>query len=214
MMRSHGPLLESVVDLVDIFPPTSSDQPPQAFGRYRIPFGKLHSSTLQYGLLDQSMRGVYGFGKVNAYCRATSSSCAQWLTTSYSVQALCVAECTPVDRATFITSNLLATAAPSGAITLWRVTLPAATYLMEGAKFIQETTLRCHELKVNHLAASEAWSLLVSSSDDGTAVVWDMNRTRHLHTLKVDPKEPVLFAAVSEANVSLHRDLRSVRLLY
>ncbi len=117
---------------------------------------------------------------------------------------MCVAECTPVERATFITSNLLATAAPSGAITLWRVTLPATTYLMEGAKFIQETTLRSHELRVNHLAASEAWSLLVSSSDDGTAVIWDMNRTRYLHTLKVEPKEPVLFAAINESNVSLN----------
>jgi WD40 repeat protein len=115
---------------------------------------------------------------------------------------VCIAECSPADRAIFVTNHLLATAAPSGVIELWRVHLSANFYLHEGSKFSLETTLRTHELKVNEITASEAWSLLVSCSDDGTAVVWDMNRTRYLHTLRVEPREPVLFAAINEANVS------------
>ncbi len=53
------------MDLASIFPANSTELPPVAFGRYRIPFARLHSSTLQYGLLDQSMRGVYGLVKVS-----------------------------------------------------------------------------------------------------------------------------------------------------
>ncbi len=106
-------------------------------------------------------------------------------------------------EACFVSANHLATASPSGTISLWRVNLASPSYLSEGSKFVLETTLRCHELRINHLVASEAWSLLVSSSDDGTAVVWDMNRTRYLHTLRVEPKEAVLAAAVHEFNVGL-----------
>lgn len=81
--------------------------------------------------------------------------------------------------------------APNGSISAFAAT-----------EFVIDAVLRGHEGPVNHLAASDTWSTLVSCGNDSMAVVWDMNRKRFLHRLLVEPEEPVRFATINESEVN------------
>lgn len=176
LIRSSMAIGESTTAMHDIFPNLTPDLPPQAYPPGRIPFGNLHSSTLRYGFLDQSMRAYYG-----------------------SIKVACVVDSVEVDQAVFVSNAQFATASSAGIVTIWKTTLPNSTFLTDGSKLSVDAVLRGHRRKVNHMAASDAWSILVSASDDGTAIVWDLNRLRFLRRLVVDPPEPVLRVAIAES---------------
>jgi hypothetical protein len=56
--------------------------------------------------------------------------------------------------------------------------------------------------------------VLVSTSEDGSAIIWDTNRFRFLRKLVVQPGEAIRSAAVDDASVSraanLHQDLQLI----
>lgn len=91
--------------------------------------------------------------------------------------------------------------APNGSVSAIAVT-----------EFAIDALLRGHEGPVNHLAASDTWSTLVSCGNDGMAVIWDMNRKRFLHRLLVEPEEPVRFATINESEVSRTQTLGGFRI--
>ncbi|KAJ9116880.1 hypothetical protein QFC22_004537 [Naganishia vaughanmartiniae] len=76
--------------------------------------------------------------------------------------------------------------------------LNGSTAAIANTQFTIDALLRGHEGRIHHLAGSDTWSALVSCGDDGTAIVWDMNRKRFLHRLLVYPEEPIKCAAISE----------------
>lgn len=176
LIRSWSPISESPLPMQDIFPNLTPDLPPQAYPPYRVPFGDLPSATLRFGFLDNSLRAYFG-----------------------STKRVCIAESTDVEQAVFVSNSQFATASSLGVITIWKAMLPNPTFLTEGAHLSIDTILRGHRRRVTHLTASDAWSILVSSSEDGTAIVWDMNRLRFLRLLSVFPAEPVLRATIAES---------------
>lgn len=104
----------------------------------------------------------------------------------------------------FINAGLLATTSDRGLISLWKVqAINGSIAATSNTQFTIDALLRGHEGRIHHLAASDTWSALVSCGDDGTAIVWDMNRKRFLHRLLVQPEEPVKCAAISETEVRL-----------
>ncbi len=145
LIRGARALAESSHPLVSISDPLLPEHPPQALPAGRIPFGQLPASTLRYGFFDQSLRAYHGPN-----------------------QLIWLSESTPVTHATFITGKTVATSAPTGVITVWRVHQSGAPYLNDGSKLTVEIVLRGHSGCVNDLVASSDWSILVSCSDDGS----------------------------------------------
>lgn len=116
----------------------------------------------------------------------------------------CIAESAPTDTAVFFSPEKLVTATPDGIIIVWRIENPASSVMItESAKMIHQTILRGHSGRISCLRASPAWSILVSTSIDGTALVWDMNRTRFLYRLTAHPEEPVRSAAIDDGTVCI-----------
>jgi WD40 repeat protein len=117
-----------------------------------------------------------------------------------------IIEYTDATTAVFVNSKLLATASSRGVLSLWKIQTPNGSVApIAVTEFAIDALLRGHEGSVNHLAASDTWSTLVSCGNDGMAVVWDMNRKRFLHRLLVEPEEPVRFATINESEVSRGR---------
>ncbi|EJC99617.1 beach-domain-containing protein [Fomitiporia mediterranea MF3/22] len=51
------------------------------------------------------------------------------------------------------------------------------------ASFSKVQMLRCHTAAILCIAACKAWSLVVSGSGDGTAIIWDLNRAIYSHSI-------------------------------
>jgi WD40 repeat protein len=119
-------------------------------------------------------------------------------------QAVCVAEQSPAVEATFVSPSQFITATPEGVLTVWRIrnTTSSAVW-SDSTKLVPSTMLRGHQDVVTGLFASPAWSVLVSTSEDGSAIVWDTNRYKFLRRLAVQPEEPVRSAAIDDATVSI-----------
>lgn len=116
-----------------------------------------------------------------------------------------IVEYTDAYLAVFINAGLLATTSERGLISLWKLqTVNGSTAAIANTQFSIDALLRGHEGHIHHLAGSDTWSALVSCGEDGTAIIWDMNRKRFLHRLLVQPKEPVKSAAISESEVRYH----------
>lgn len=61
--------------------------------------------------------------------------------------------------------------------------------------------LRGHTDRVNTIAASRAWTLIASGSEDCGVILWDLNRAQYVRTLKHETG--VSLVAIQEATVSL-----------
>lgn len=77
--------------------------------------------------------------------------------------------------ATFADADTLVTGSTDNTVRLWRVIRNDRS--REQPVSLQLTHLmRGHTARVNCIAASRAWSLIVSGSKDGSAAIWDLNR--------------------------------------
>lgn len=116
---------------------------------------------------------------------------------------LCIAEQSPAVEAVFVSASQFVTASPEGVLKVWRIKGGISTSVWtDASKMVPVAVLRGHEDTANHLCASAAWSVLVSCSEDGSAIVWDTNKFRFIRRLVVEPSEPVRAAAVDDATVS------------
>jgi len=118
-------------------------------------------------------------------------------------QAVCIAEQSSAVEVTFISPTRFVSASPEGVLTVWRIrNAGPSTLWSETTRLIPITTLRGHEGTVTGLFASPPWSVLVSTSEDGSAIVWDTNRFKFLRKLIVQPGEAIRSAAIDDASVS------------
>lgn len=116
---------------------------------------------------------------------------------------MCIAEQAPAVEAVFVSSTQFVTASPEGVLKVWRIKGgSAASVWTDTSRMVPVAVLRGHEDTVNRLCASSAWSVLISASEDGSAIVWDTNRFKFVRRLVVEPCEPVRAAAVDDATVS------------
>lgn len=83
----------------------------------------------------------------------------------------------------------------------------------DGSTTLAQThMLRAHSANVVCVTACRAWSIIVSGSEDGTAIVWDLNRAVYVNTInhREDDKDnaAVHCVAVNDSTVCrlLHRD--------
>ncbi|CAO1635423.1 unnamed protein product [Sympodiomycopsis kandeliae] len=72
---------------------------------------------------------------------------------------------------------VIMTGCRDGLVLLWKVDAPNCELNLESA-------LRGHSEQVTCLASSQNWRVAVSGSDDGTAIVWDINRATMVRTLR------------------------------
>lgn len=57
-----------------------------------------------------------------------------------------------------------------------------------------------HRQRVLCVAASRAWSLVVSGSEDGCAMLWELNRAQYVRAIEHD--SPVNLVTINESTVS------------
>lgn len=117
------------------------------------------------------------------------------------LQVMCVSEQSPAVQGTFVSPHQFATASDKGVLTIWRVKHMNATGWSDTSRFVPEVKLRGHQAPVIHMTASQPWSVLISASEDGSAIVWDMNRLKFLRRLVVSPEEVVRATAIDDSTV-------------
>jgi WD40 repeat protein len=106
---------------------------------------------------------------------------------------------------------MLVTVSSLGIITAWRFSTKG---MRRGdTSLVREATL-CGARNVVCIAVSRAWSLLVTGSADGNAMVWDMNGLTYIRTLETPRNDSLRFMAVNEANVSTSRGRSAIEVEY
>ncbi|KAJ9113849.1 hypothetical protein QFC19_000042 [Naganishia cerealis] len=181
LMRSALPVVESATPIRSIVTPPTPEFAPSVLSSNRIPFPEAANVYLHFGNLDKSIRKYHVSGRLYG-----------------------IVEYTDACLAVFVNAHLLATTSERGLISLWKLEAANGSLAaIANTQFTIDALLRGHEGRLHHLEASDTWSTLVSCGEDGTAIVWDMNRKRFLHRLLVQPEEPVKCAAISESEVRL-----------
>ncbi|KAG8759860.1 hypothetical protein FRC14_004821 [Serendipita sp. 396] len=105
-----------------------------------------------------------------------------------------VAESAQCVCAAFADSEALITGMEDSTVGVWKlVRLPG-----ERTSLTWTHILRGHTDRVVNVAASRAWSLIASGSDDQTVILWDLNRAHYVRTLKHDTK--VSLVAIQESS--------------
>ncbi|WVR06613.1 hypothetical protein IAU60_003645 [Kwoniella sp. DSM 27419] len=191
LFRSILPIAESANPIDDIAPPHGPDSRPKSTQKYRLVLPGYASLSLQYGFTDGSIRVYFQESHVKLI---------------HLVEGIYVAD------AIFASPTLLITVSGHGVLTAWRMTIKGSGYRRGDVSLQREATLRGHVGKITCLAANTSWSLLVSGSEDGTAMVWDSNRLRYVRTLQTGRKEPIKFCQINEADGQIA--LASSRHLY
>lgn len=98
--------------------------------------------------------------------------------------------------AVFPDPETLATGSHDSKVRLWRLTH------REQTNFSLLYILTGHKESVMCVAASRAWSLIVSGGEDGCAMLWELNRAQYVRA--IDHGAPVHLAAINESTVSYY----------
>jgi WD40 repeat protein len=127
-------------------------------------------------------------------------------THSQVVQVIEAAYCT---CATFADSNNLATGSSDHTVRLWHVNRGNQNGLNNAKDGSTSITLshimRVHTEEVLCVAASRAWSIVVSGSKDGSAALWDLNRGVYVRSIwhgEGNDSSAVHLAVINESTVS------------
>ncbi|WWD18748.1 hypothetical protein CI109_103202 [Kwoniella shandongensis] len=192
MFRSILPITETTISIDEISGPHGPDAKPKAGQKFRLVVPGLSTLSVQYGFTDGSVRVYHQEG--------TSAKLVSLVEGIYPAHAI------------FASPSLLVTVSAQGVLTAWRVNIKGGGYRRGDVTMQREATLRGHPSSVTCLAANTSWSLLVSGSEDGNAMVWDTNRLRYTRTLQTGRTEPIEYCAINEADG--HIALASKRHLY
>ena len=84
--------------------------------------------------------------------------------------------------ATFADSANLITGSSDYTVRLWKVSRPNSGS-SGGIRISLSNIMRTHTDEVVCVAASRAWSLVVSGSKDGSAAIWDLNRGMYVRSI-------------------------------
>ncbi|KIJ42154.1 hypothetical protein M422DRAFT_209006 [Sphaerobolus stellatus SS14] len=93
--------------------------------------------------------------------------------------------------ATFADSDTLITGSNDCKVRIWRLSRKEQT------SFSLSYILNGHREKVFCVVASRAWSLIVSGSEDGSAMLWELNRAQYVRA--IHHGSPVHLAAINES---------------
>jgi WD40 repeat protein len=115
-----------------------------------------------------------------------------------------VVESAFVTCAAFADSETLATGSSDYLVRLWRVQRIPQSPREPPLSLALTNIMRGHTAEVLCITASRAWSVLVSGSADGTAILWELNRgtyTRSLFYDDAEERDPVTLVAINESTV-------------
>ncbi len=85
--------------------------------------------------------------------------------------------------AAFADSNSLVTGSSDYTVRLWKIARPNTNSTSTGLRAALSHIMRIHTDEVVCVAASRAWSLVVSGSKDGSAALWDLNRGVYVRSI-------------------------------
>lgn len=85
--------------------------------------------------------------------------------------------------AAFADPNSLVTGSSDYTVRLWKTARPSANSTFTGLRATLSHIMRVHTDEVVCVAASRAWSLVVSGSKDGSAALWDLNRGVYVRSI-------------------------------
>ncbi|KAK4689020.1 hypothetical protein P7C73_g1097, partial [Tremellales sp. Uapishka_1] len=172
-------LSETTTPINDVVDPTTAEAKPTPHQKYRLVVpGNTHLS-LQYGFSDGSLRIYYH---------------------DSAPRLVFLVEGISATEAIFASPTLLVTACSLGVLTAWRMAVKGQGQRKGDVSLTREATLCGHSKRITCLAASTSWNFLVSGSEDGTAMVWDMNRIRYTRSLQLGRSDSIQFCAVNEAD--------------
>jgi hypothetical protein len=87
------------------------------------------------------------------------------------VQLVHLTEGISVVHAILASSNLLITVSADSVLTAWKLDIKNGGFRRGDVQLAREATLRGHHSKVTCLAASSAWSMLVSGTDVSESIL-------------------------------------------
>lgn len=108
--------------------------------------------------------------------------------------------------ATFADAETLVSGSTDYTVRLWRLARgPGAAPRPLAANLTH--IMRAHTAPVLCVAASRAWSIVVSGSEDGSAALWDLNRGVYVRSIwhGHDREHGVHLAAIHDTSVSLYQ---------
>nr|ODN91829.1 hypothetical protein L203_01081 [Cryptococcus depauperatus CBS 7841] len=187
MFRSILPITESSNPIDGINLHSSLDTKPRISQKHRLLVPGSSHLSIQYGFTDGSIR-VY-----------------------YQETLVLIIEGIYPEHAIFAAPSLFVTVS-QGVIMAWRLTIRGTGHRRGDVTMQREASLRGHTHRVTCLCANTSWSLLVSGSEGGKAMVWDTNRLRYIRTLQTGRDEQIHFCTINEADGQIA--LASKRHLY
>ena len=106
--------------------------------------------------------------------------------------------------AAFADNSSLATGSSDYTVRLWKATRGPHPNSSNGLRVSLSHIMRIHTDKVICVAASRAWSLVVSGSKDGSAALWDLNRGVYVRSIWYGegPESAVNLVPINESTVS------------
>lgn len=108
--------------------------------------------------------------------------------------------------AVFADADTLVTGSSDYTVRLWKLSRGAGgSHRSDPALSVNLThIMRGHSAPVSCVAASRAWSLVVSGSQDGSASLWDLNRGDYIRSIwhGEGPESAIHIAAIQESTVS------------
>lgn len=111
--------------------------------------------------------------------------------------------------AVFADTDTLITGSTDYTVRLWKLARGAGGSLRSDPALSVNLThiMRGHSAPVSCVAASRAWSLVVSGSEDGSASLWDLNRGDYVRSIwhGEGPDHAIHIAAIQESTVRSNR---------
>lgn len=106
--------------------------------------------------------------------------------------------------AAFADNNSLATGSSDYTVRLWKATRGSHSHSSRGLRISLSHIMRIHTDEVICVAASRAWSFVVSGSRDGSAALWDLNRGVYVRSIwhGEASESAVNLVAINESTVS------------
>lgn len=127
---------------------------------------------------------------------------------AFQIQLIQVTEAASVSCGAFCDGDLLVTGSSDNLVCLWRLQRGSNPPPAGGTRLKLAHVMRGHEKPVMSIAVSRPWSLVVSGSEDGSAIAWDLNRAQYVRSIY--HKRPVSTCAIHQYTVSVTTSLTRI----